>query len=454
MSIDRMRRVLVPSIAVLVLAVALVILGMAMSDGARAAPQGTTAPSIFAVQVRDPLLVFGDPVRIAEDERVESIVAFGGDVTVAGTVTRSVVAFGGDVLLLPTASVGDAQSETDTTVVSFGGAITAREGAQVTGDLERIGEDDWSTALDVPASKSGDGGAWVVFSFFWWLAQAALVLILGVLAAALLPRQMLAVGRTVSARPGASLGWGALVFFIIVPAAAIVLLISIVGILVLIPAIVVVPIFYLLATLSVAAVIAQRLLKGERRSNLILATVLGAIGMIVISLIPVAGALALLVVALFGTGAAILALLEWRRGRRMTSAPAPVGGPAEGGGTDASPPLAAPLTPTPLVDQPLAGQADAAPAASEELAADLGEGPTVPAIEAPPGEPTTASEEPADAGDVTAVTSTGASPESEEPADVGEATPDSGSEEASPDTSGEEDAPGREPPEGGQQPVS
>ncbi len=454
MSIDRMRRVLVPGIAVLALAVALVILGMAMSDGARATPQGTTPPSIFAVQVRDPLLVFGDPVRIAEDERVESVVAFGGDVTVAGTVTRSVVAFGGDVLLLSTASVGDAQSETDTTVVSFGGTITAREGAQVTGDLERIGEDDWSTALDVAASNSGDGGAWIVFSFFWWLAQAALVLILGVLAAALLPKQMLAVGRTVSARPGASLGWGALVFFIIVPAAAIVLLISIVGILVLIPAIVVVPLFYLLATVSVAAVIAQRLLKGERRSNLILATVLGAIGIIVISLIPVAGALALLVIALFGTGAAILALLEWRRGRRMSSAPTPAEGPAGGGDAEASPSPSAPLAPPPMGDQPSTGQAEATPAASEELTSHLDEGSSVTAVEAPPGEPAAVSEAPADAGSVTAVKYAGASPESETPAGIEEATPELGSEEGAPDTSGGEDAPSHKPPEGGQQPAS
>ncbi|HET6496798.1 MAG TPA: hypothetical protein VFH61_15690 [Thermoleophilia bacterium] len=449
MGINRMRRIRVPGIAVLALAVTLIIIGMALSGSARAAPQGTAPPSIFAVQVRDPLFVFGDPVHIAAGERVESVVSFGGDVTVAGTVTRSIVSFGGDVLLLPTASVGAAQSETDTTVVSFGGTITARDGAQVTGGLERmrIGEDDWSTALDGPASNGGDGGAWVVFSFFWWLAQAALVLVLGVLAAALLPKQMLAVGRAVSARPGASLGWGALVFFIIVPAAAIVLLISVVGILVLIPAVVVVPIFYLLATVSVAALIAQRVLKGERRSNLMLATLLGVIGMIVISLIPFAGALALLIMALFGTGAAILAMLEWRRGRRMTSAPAPAGGPAGSDGTDTSPSLVAPPTPASLANQPLTGRADAAPATPAGLAAGLDEGPAVPAFEAP-GAPTTASEAPTDAGNVTAVNSFGATPESETPAGIEEAPPSAGPEEASPNSSDVEGAAGQRPPEG------
>jgi hypothetical protein len=44
----------------------------------------------------------------------------------------------------------------------------------------------------------------------------------------------------------------------------------------------------------------------------------------------VAGALALLAMTLFGTGAAILAMVEWRRARAMTAAPVPAGGPAGG----------------------------------------------------------------------------------------------------------------------------
>ena len=71
----------------------------------------------------------------------------------------------------------------------------------------------------------------------------------------------------------------------------------------------------------------------------------------------------------------------------------------------------------------------------------------LPAVEAP-GEPPTAFEAAADAGDVTAVTSFGAAPESETPPGIEEATPGTGSEEASPHSADVEGAPGQRPPEG------
>ncbi len=231
MSINRMRRLLTPCIALLALAVALVIMGMAVAGPAAAASSDDASPGGVTIQTRDAILEFGDPVRVALDERVGSVVSFGGDVTVAGTVTRTIVSFGGDVLLLPTARVGGALAETDASVVSFGGTITAREGAQVTGGLERVEEGDWARALDVPVPNLGDMGSWVGFSFIGWLVQTALFLVLGLVGAALLPKQMVAVGRALSVRPGASIGWGALAFFFVVPAVALVLLISIIGIL-------------------------------------------------------------------------------------------------------------------------------------------------------------------------------------------------------------------------------
>ena len=380
MNTDRMKRVLVPSIALLVLVVALMIAGSAVTSVAEAAPQDGRTRVAATVQTRDAIIEFGDPVRIAENERVQTVVSFGGDVTVAGTVTETVVAFGGDVRILPTAKVGGAQSSSDPAIVAVGGTITVADGAHVTGELQRIDEGNWSELVNVPVPHV-DAGTWSGFSFIGWLVQTAVFLVLGLVAAALMPRQMLAVGRALSVHPGSSFGWGALVFFIIVPAAALVLLISIIGILVLIPAVVAVPLFYFFVTASVAAFIAQKLISGKGRApNLMLATTLGVIGTTIVSQVPVAGVLALLVMTLFGTGAAILAIVEWRRVRKMSAAPVPAGVPAGGSATYAAAPYAAAAQPSwetrPPVEEPTVLEPPAGHA-KEVTAVTVLEAPTV-----------------------------------------------------------------------------
>lgn len=317
-------RVLIPAVALLVLALVLALAGPGVRSVAEAAPAAKASPSGMTVSTEDVVLKFGDPVNIGANETVEAVVSFGGDVTVAGTVRTTIVTFGGDVLLLPSASVGSGlRSSQDASVVAMGGAITVEQGAQVNGTLQRVGDDDWwrFVELDLPRPDLSRGGV----SFFGWLVQTAVFLVLGLVAAALLPKQLLAVGRALAARPGGSLGWGVLVFFIIVPAAAIVLAISVIGILVLIPALVVVPLFYFFAGLSVAVFIAQRLLGRARQQGVMLATVVGVVGTTIISQIPVGGALAVLVMTLFGTGAAVVALLEWRKNRHSLPALATAG---------------------------------------------------------------------------------------------------------------------------------
>ena len=58
---------------------------------------------------------------------------------------------------------------------------------------------------------------------------------LGLVAAALMPKQMRAVQRKLAQKTAASLGWGALTFFVIAPAVLVVLVISVVGLLLVVP---------------------------------------------------------------------------------------------------------------------------------------------------------------------------------------------------------------------------
>ena len=397
MSASRVKRIAGPSVALVALALVLMVIGLAIVGPTAAATKGgaaATEPTKVADVNRGVIVQFGNPIKIGAHERVQAVVAFGGDVTIAGTVTDTVVAFGGDVHVLPSATIGRSLSTDEPAIVALGGAVTVDEGARMYGSIESH-ENGFSSWGGVPQVLDDlNPRAWAGFSFLGWLVQTLIFLVHGLVAAALLPKQMQAVGRTVMRRPGASLGWGALTFFIIVPIVAVILIVTIIGILVVIPAIVIVPLFYFFASVAVASMIAQLLLtKGGRQEGLMLATAFGIVGTSIIAQIPVAGALAVLVMILFGTGAAVLATINWRRERRAVAAPVPPwpNGPAGG----AYPPLPsdAPLSPAPAAPNAmpasntassLAGAASApAPTAASEVPAAEPSGTSAPPLGAP-----------------------------------------------------------------------
>src|SRR5674476_906679 len=128
---------------------------------------------------------------------------------------------------------------------------------------------------------------WWGFTLMGWIVQTAFCLVLALVVAALMPRQMLAVHRHLKLKPAGSLGWGALVFFIAGPAVLVVLVISIVGLLVVVPYVMLALLAYFFAVTTVGAFVAQRVLTGGGRTeNLMLATALGVIGTTIATRIP------------------------------------------------------------------------------------------------------------------------------------------------------------------------
>ena len=69
---------------------------------------------------------------VEEDQEVDSVVSYGGSVTVKGRVRRQVVAFGGNVHLGP-------RSVVDGDVVAFGGNVEREPGAKVHGHIQSFG---------------------------------------------------------------------------------------------------------------------------------------------------------------------------------------------------------------------------------------------------------------------------------------------------------------------------
>ncbi len=279
-------------------------------------------------------------------------------------------------------------SATHKSVVLFGGELTREAGAQVNGQVQRFDNANWSGSIPWGAGHIVNQPLWWGFSLIGWLVQTAICLILGLVAAALMPKQMRAVQRHLSLKPAASLGWGALTFFLIVPAILVVLVISIVGLLLVLPYVVVVALFSFFVVTSVGALIALRVLAGTKQNdNLMLAVTLGVVATTIVGRVPVVGGLVELVMVVFGTGAAVMAFAEWRRARKPALVPAPAAALAP-------PPteIAAPGTATTEIAAP---EADAAPPAedappveeplpAEEPPAEDAPPATTPAGEVPP----------------------------------------------------------------------
>jgi hypothetical protein len=409
---DRALRVLRPSLALTALAAILVLLGLAITGPANAAtkspkPEATKSAkatpttsakpsptsSGAAVLQRGSEVRFGEDVVVAEGTTVpsvgafggdvtingrvtDSVVAFGGDVTINGTVGKTVAAFGGDVKLGPKAVVGESLPPSEAALLLFGGTLTRAPGAQVTGEINTF-----------TGVNGGDFLSWagrgMIFSpmlglsFFGWLVQTAFFLVLALVAAALMPRQLRGLQRQLGRKPWASLGWGALAFFVAVPAILVVLVISIIGLLLVLPYGLFVLLAYFFVTTGVGAFLAQRVLTGfGGKENLMLAVVIGVVGTTVVSRIPAVGPILLMAMMVFGAGAAILGVAEWRRQKREAAATLAAANAAAAGVTAATAAPAPQAVITPMVQTSPVQDTQAVEAATAATTAAIAEEPT------------------------------------------------------------------------------
>ena len=336
-------------IALAALVVALVAMAFSVTPTAFAAQGGATPQPTPTRQVqRDAIVQFGDPVRVGVDERVQTVVSVGGDVTVAGTVTQTIVAVGGDVTLRPTASVGESTKADAASVVIVNGTLTREPGSQLKGNVERVEVGNVGDAIDWLSRSHASPSFNAIGSFVGWLVGTVIFLLLGLLAVAVMPGQIRAVERQIATRPGASLGWGALNFFIIVPVSLVVLAITIVGLLVVIPGLLALLFFTFFVVTTVGTFVVERLLGARLKGTLMLAVAIAIVATSVVVRIPVLGFFLWLAMTLIGTGAAVLAWNAWRLERKQArNGGAPAGGPAAG-----TPPYGPPPVSPPYPGQP------------------------------------------------------------------------------------------------------
>lgn len=342
---------------------------------------------------------FGKDAVIGPDETADAVVSLGGDVTVDGTVKvavavggdvevngnvrETVVAVGGDVRLRPTAVVGLEGKDEDAAIVLVGGQLQRDDGSRLLGGTTTV-RGEWVTSAfragfwDPVVNSLGAG------SLFWSLGWTIVWIVLAVILVAIAPRQVRAVADTLLARPLAALGWGALTGIIILPVSIVLVAITIVGLLIAVPAVAVgLPLLYVFVNVCLAAFIGTQILRGsaKKRGSLMPAAVLGIVIVNVVRLIPFVGGVVLFFAGLMAFGALVLAVADWRQRRREArrsaaagpEPPAP-GAPTDGGGPYGVPPAAPPgvtAPPAPGTDAPAAGAQASAPGAVHDDTTDI-----------------------------------------------------------------------------------
>jgi hypothetical protein len=303
-------------LAILLLAVCLGCAGAALAIS----PPATPAPPSGTI------VAVGHDATVAPEDVADDAVAVGGDVIVAGTLRGSAVAVGGDVVLLPTALVlGNA--------VSIGGHVDRQPGSTVHGNVvsTRFG------FVGSAASALLGEPVWHPFragTLLGWVASTILYVLVAVLCALLVPRQVMAVRDRAVRHPWTSVGWGALTAGVFVPISSVLLLVTVVGILVLIPwLLIVVPLALFFGYVSMGAALGGRLVgvAGAHRERLVAAATVGVVLLHLLRLIPYVGTAAWALVWITGFGAATMTAWAGWRDRRgaPTAAAHPAAGPSE-----------------------------------------------------------------------------------------------------------------------------
>jgi hypothetical protein len=304
---------------------------MARGSSSRRLVRASATAGLLLLSIAGPALAQGEGSRgdendqvvltgellIEADRTVDTAVIFNGRATIDGTVREDLFVLNGDTEISGTVD-GD--------VVVFNGDVAVRSGAEIGGDLVTQStpqvEDDatirgsqTNVATKFDYDVSGFAGR-----FVWWLGYTVSVLILGLLLLAFAPHLDQAVVETIRTRLGSSIGWGVALFFLL-PIAAVLLLVTVVGIplglFVLLALALIYTVGYTVATLGVGRVV-------MRTSSRYVAFLVGLVILRALALIPVVGGLLWLLASAWGLGSLAVAIRAGRTPRTVTTAIPPM----------------------------------------------------------------------------------------------------------------------------------
>ena len=239
-----------------------------------------------------------DDVTIEENMKVRNVFVLRGQITISGTVEQSVVAIGGSIVLTRTAVVnGD--------VVALGGIIVMGKGADVHGTLTEINSSNISAAISDLLSDDWEGWSWLfaIFSVVVFFA----ILILALLIVALIPKPIQVIAETIKTNTFKVSLSGLLGLLLIVPI-AVLLTISVIGIVLIPLEMILVVSAALLGFIAVSQLIGRRVLMLMKRTGggVIRQTFWGLITLWLIGWIPYVGWIIKVLAVVLGLGGVIM----------------------------------------------------------------------------------------------------------------------------------------------------
>jgi hypothetical protein len=236
------------------------------------------------------IIKINSDIDIAREMTVNDIVAIGGNVTVAGRVKNNIVVIGGSVTLKPGSSVGGE-------VVLVGGDIMRDSSATIGGKVTQVYMPHF-----IPSITSFLKSKWVAL----WATISLLALIgflgLALLLSALIPDHMGTAVNALERSFAAMLAWGVVWLILIIPI-AVMLAISIVGILLIPLEILLVVLAMILGYIAAAIFIGKNVLLSLRKVSLpFVDAILGILILFMIGFVPLVGPIvkALFLIAGFG----------------------------------------------------------------------------------------------------------------------------------------------------------
>ena len=291
-------------------ALALLLLAAAAPALAAAAP-ATSGTGKAVVRFQDYTLAQGQAVR--------NVVVIHGDAVIAGTVERSVVVVDGTATIESTAVVGADLAAQDSSIVVVGGRLITEPGATIHGKTVRVASFGLSGGLLRGAAEAAIARP-VGILVGWW--QLLFLPIVALVVAGLFPHTVNRVSDRVRARFWPSFGWG-LVGLLVAGVLLAVLAITIIGLILVVPAGLALPAVLLFCFVGTAALVGRLVLSSSRyRDNVLAAAVVGALLASLVWLVPVIGGLAVLMATVAGFGSALTLVNEWRLARGSTPTPA------------------------------------------------------------------------------------------------------------------------------------
>jgi len=260
--------------------------------------------SAFSAEANN-IIKIGSDVTIEAQQRINNVIVVGGQITVNGLVEGNVIAAVGSIVLTNKAVVRG-------NVVCVGGVIAKGNGSQVYGDITEINSSNISSAI--VSFLSGDWEGWPFIVNFIYLCFFAVIFIIALLMAILIPRPLIAIADMIQTNKTKSFFWG---FFatLMIPPFFFLLIISIIGI-TLIPLIFAsLLLAFVLGFIGVSALIGNFILTKifrKHKKSLVQETILGLILLWSIGWLPYIGWMLKVIAITFGLGGVLLLLFNRR----------------------------------------------------------------------------------------------------------------------------------------------